>query len=45
MTGMTSPSAFEYSRSEQAAHDVSWYGTLGFLAGCIVLLAAAFFVG
>jgi hypothetical protein len=45
MTSMTHPSTFEYPRSEQAARDLSWYGTVAFLAGCVVLLAAAFFVG
>ena len=45
MTGMTHSSTFEYTRPEQGGRDASWYGTLGLLAGCLVLLAAAFFVG
>jgi hypothetical protein len=45
MTGTTSSSTFGYSRPEQGVRDASWYGTLGLLAGCIVLLAAAFFLG
>ena len=45
MTGTTHPSMFERTRSEKTTRDLSWYGTLGFLAGCIVLLATAFFVG
>jgi hypothetical protein len=45
MTGTTHSSTFEYPRPKQGGRDASWYGTLGFLAGCLVLLAAAFFVG
>lgn len=46
MTGTTPSTTFEYYRpAAQGGRDASWYGTLGFLAGCLVLLAAAFFVG
>jgi hypothetical protein len=46
MSSMTHPSTFDYPRTEQqAVRDLSWYGTVALLAGCVVLLAAAFFVG
>jgi hypothetical protein len=45
MSSMTHSSTFDFPRPVQAARDLSWYGTLTFLAGCIVLLVAAFFVG
>ena len=34
MIGTTQTSAFEYPRTAQGGHDVSWYGTLGVLAAC-----------
>ena len=39
MTGTTSSSAFEYTRPVQGGRDASWYGTLGLLAACLVVLA------
>jgi hypothetical protein len=45
MTGTTHSSTFEYQRPAQGVRDASWYGTIGLLVGCLVLLAAAFFVG
>jgi hypothetical protein len=45
MTSATHSWTYEYPRPAQGGRDATWYGTLGFLAGCLVLLAATFFVG
>jgi hypothetical protein len=45
MSSMTHSTRFDYARPEPAVRDVTWYGTVAFLAGCLVLLASAFFVG
>ncbi len=45
MTGTTSSSAFGYPRPLQGDRDASWYGTLGLLAACLVLLASVSFIG
>jgi hypothetical protein len=45
MTRATRSWTYDYARPEQGGRDATWYGTLGFLAGCLALLAAAFFVG
>jgi hypothetical protein len=45
MTGTTFSSTFDYPRPVQNGRDASWYGTLGFLAACLVLIVAASFVG
>ncbi len=45
MTATTYSSSFDDPRPAQNRRDASWYGTLGFLAACLVLLAAASFVG
>jgi hypothetical protein len=44
MTATTTSSTFGHSRPVQGGRDVSWYGTLGILAACLGVLAAAFFV-
>jgi hypothetical protein len=45
MIDTTHSSTYEYARPTPGGRDATWYGTLGFLAGCLVLLAGAFFVG
>ncbi len=45
MIGTTYSSTWDYPRPVQNGRDASWYGTLGFLAACLVLLAAAAFIG
>jgi hypothetical protein len=45
MTGTTASTAFDYPRPVQGGRDASWYGTLGLLAACLVLLASIPFIG
>lgn len=45
MTVTTFSSTFDNPRPVESRRDVSWYGTLGVLAACVAVLAAAFFIG